>query len=38
MDQAILTETPETILDFWLNEVGPDGWYAIDPDVDARIT
>ena len=29
--------TPEEILEFWLDETGPKGWYDIDPDRDARI-
>ncbi|MBP0481817.1 DUF924 family protein [Sagittula salina] len=28
---------PEDILSFWLDEVGPDGWYAQDDALDARI-
>ncbi len=28
----------ETILDFWLNEVGPARWYAADPALDRTIT
>ncbi|HDR29509.1 DUF924 family protein [Rhodovulum sp.] len=28
----------EEIIEFWLNEVGPDGWYKADPEVDAAIT
>lgn len=27
----------EEVLSFWLDEVGPDGWYKVDPDLDARI-
>lgn len=38
MDQANVVESPESILDFWLNEVGPDGWYAVHPETDARLT
>lgn len=26
---------PVDVLDFWLGEVGPDGWYAGGPDLDA---
>ena len=29
--------TPEQVLDFWLHDVGPDKWYAADPDLDKRI-
>lgn len=25
------------VLDFWLNEVGPAGWYVVDPAIDAEI-
>ncbi len=25
------------VLDFWLREIGPEGWYVAVPDVDARI-
>lgn len=32
MDQAA-----QDILDFWLDEIGPKGWYASDPALDARI-
>ncbi|TVQ54489.1 MAG: DUF924 domain-containing protein [Rhodobacteraceae bacterium] len=28
----------QTVLDFWLNEVGPEKWYAADPALDAEIT
>ncbi|MDO6799487.1 DUF924 family protein [Shimia thalassica] len=28
---------PEDILAFWLDEVGPEGWYAIDDDLDQTI-
>ncbi|MCU9840312.1 DUF924 domain-containing protein [Ruegeria sp. WL0004] len=28
---------PEDILKFWLDEVGPDGWYIQDEELDARI-
>ena len=38
MDHTETIESPDSILDFWLNEVGPAGWYAVDPDLDARIT
>ena len=29
--------TPEEILSFWLDEVGPEGWYAQDDALDATI-
>ncbi|WP_095589847.1 DUF924 family protein [Actibacterium ureilyticum] len=28
---------PEEITAFWIDEVGPKGWYATDPKLDARI-
>lgn len=28
---------PEDVLSFWLDEVGPDGWYAQDDALDSRI-
>lgn len=28
---------PDDILAFWLDEVGPNGWFKSDPDLDARI-
>ena len=28
---------PEKVLEFWLDRVGPDGWYAVDDAVDAEI-
>lgn len=28
---------PEEVLGFWLDEVGPDGWYKADPELDAQI-
>lgn len=33
-----MTITPEDVTEFWLNTVGPAGWYAVDPDLDDRIT
>ncbi|MEO0623958.1 MAG: DUF924 family protein [Pseudomonadota bacterium] len=30
-------ETAETVLDFWLRDVGPKGWYTQDADRDAAI-
>lgn len=30
--------TPQEILDFWLTEVGPKGWYDKSDDLDAAIT
>lgn len=32
-----MTTMPERIRDFWLNEVGPGGWYAATPALDARV-
>ncbi len=29
--------TPEVILDFWLHDVGPKGWYEKNPALDRRI-
>lgn len=29
--------TPQTVLDFWLGELTPADWYAVNPEVDARI-
>ena len=29
---------PEDVLSFWLDEVGPKGWYEADPKLDAKIT
>ena len=29
--------TPEEVLEFWLDEIGPKGWYAVDERLDARI-
>jgi uncharacterized protein (DUF924 family) len=29
---------PVTVIDFWLNTVGPKGWYEVNPEVDAEIT
>ena len=29
---------PEKILSFWLDEIGPKGWYATDPALDAKIS
>ena len=28
---------PVEVLDFWLGEVGPDGWYAGGDEIDARV-
>ena len=28
---------PDDILSFWLDEIGPDGWYKNDPELDATI-
>ena len=29
--------TPEEILGFWLDDVGPEGWYKVDDTLDAQI-
>lgn len=29
--------TPQQVVDFWINEVGPKGWYASDDALDATI-
>ena len=29
--------TPDEVLAFWLDEIGPDGWYKSDPDLDEAI-
>lgn len=29
--------TVDEVIEFWVEEVGPKGWYATDPDLDARI-
>ncbi|SFK66086.1 DUF924 family protein [Shimia haliotis] len=28
---------PEDVLEFWLDEVGPDGWYAVSEELDQKI-
>lgn len=28
---------PEAVVAFWLEEVGPQGWYAVDPALDERV-
>jgi len=30
--------TPDDVLDYWLNQLGPKGWYEKDPAVDAEIS
>jgi len=32
-----MSVTPQSILDFWLNEAGQEGWYKIDPEFDETI-
>ena len=32
-----MTITPDEIIDFWQNEVGPKGWYMVDPALDQKI-
>ena len=29
--------TVDEVIEFWVDEVGPKGWYVSDPDLDARI-
>ncbi len=29
--------SPERVLSFWLDEIGPDGWYKVDEELDQRI-
>lgn len=29
--------SPSEIVDFWIEEVGPDGWYSVDPEIDKQI-
>ena len=29
---------PEKVLNFWLDEIGPQGWYAVSDDLDRTIT
>jgi uncharacterized protein (DUF924 family) len=29
--------TPNEIVDFWIEEVGPEGWYSVDPAIDKKI-
>lgn len=32
-----MDKTADAVLRFWLEEVGPEGWYASDPELDARV-
>jgi len=32
-----MAATPNEIVDFWIKEVGPDGWYSVDPEIDKQI-
>src|SRR5210317_708730 len=32
-----MAATPNEIVDFWIEEVGPDGWYSVDPEIDKQI-
>ncbi len=36
-DADAADETAEEILDFWIDEIGPEGWYRVDADTDAAI-
>ena len=29
--------TPEEVLRFWLDEVGPQGWYAVSDELDGTV-
>ena len=31
-------KTPQEVLSFWLDEVGPKGWYNVSDELDARVT
>ena len=33
-----MSTTPDEVLAFWLDRTGPKGWYAVDPDLDDRVT
>ncbi|MDZ7602398.1 MAG: DUF924 family protein [Hoeflea sp.] len=33
-----MTETPETVLDFWFGELTPKQWFVKDPELDRKIT
>lgn len=37
MELKDTVESPEAVLEFWLGEVGADGWYAVSAEVDATI-
>jgi uncharacterized protein (DUF924 family) len=32
-----MTETPETVLDFWFNDLAPKDWFVKNEDLDTRI-
>lgn len=32
-----MIQTPETVLAFWLEETPPEGWYRVDPALDAAV-
>lgn len=34
---SVRAETPDTILSFWIDDVGPAGWYKQDKELDAAI-
>lgn len=36
MAECGLTQSAARVLDFWLGEIGPDGWYAGGAEIDAR--
>ena len=29
--------SPDEIVDFWIEQVGPAGWYTVDPAIDKQI-
>ena len=37
MTQSSKKPRPEPIIDFWVNEIGPKGWYAGTPEIDDAI-
>lgn len=36
--EPFMTETPETVLDFWFNELTPKDWFVKNEDLDRRIS
>lgn len=37
MRDDVMGQTSEAVLDFWIGEVGPEGWYSSTPDMDNQI-